>query len=98
MELLYFSVGCILLIVHVFICFAFSKVAKEKGWDKADYFWYCLFGGIMGALLVIALPDKDSYKNDKMTSSYCKKMLDEIQEMKEQLAQIEDSLEQLTEK
>lgn len=91
MEVVYIIAGIIFLIVHVSICIVLGQIAESKGWEKSKYFLFCLFGGIMGALLVIALPDKDSYKFDKITSNNSKKMLDELSEIKTQLAQIVDN-------
>ena len=91
MEVVYIIAGIVFLIVHVSICIVLGQIAESKGWEKPKYFLFCLFGGIMGALLVIALPDKDSYKFDKITSNNSKKMLDELSEIKTQIAQIVDN-------
>lgn len=54
----------ILLIVIVYFVLAsiiagwFSKVASEKGYSSPKYFWICFFMGLVGQLLVIALPDR----------------------------------------
>ena len=54
----------ILLIVIVYFVFAsiiagwFSEVASEKGYSSPKYFWICFFMGLVGQLLVIALPDR----------------------------------------
>ena len=90
MEIFLFVVGIIFIITDIAICIIFSQIAESKGWEKRKYFWLCLFGGIMGALLIIALPDKDRYKFDSIASSNSKKMLDEVIEIKAQIAQIAD--------
>lgn len=54
----------ILLIVLVYFVLAsiiagwFSEVAREKGYSSSKYFWICFFMGLVGQLLVIALPDR----------------------------------------
>ena len=54
----------ILLIVLVYFVLAFiiagwfSEVAREKGYSSPKYFWICFFMGLVGQLLVIALPDR----------------------------------------
>lgn len=54
----------ILLIVIVYFVLAyfiagwFSEVASEKGYSSPKYFWICFFMGLVGQLLVIALPDR----------------------------------------
>lgn len=54
----------ILLIVIVYFVLAsiiagwFSEVAREKGYSSPKYFWICFFMGLVGQLLVIALPDR----------------------------------------
>lgn len=90
MEGIYFVLGLIVLITYIVICNIFSQIAEAKGFRKIQYFVICFLGGIMGALLIIALPDTDKYKSDTMVSSNSKKMLEEIEEIKSQIAKIAD--------
>lgn len=59
----------VLLIVLVYFVLAyiiagwFSKVAREKGYSSPKYFWICFFMGLVGQLLVIALPDRGCKRN-----------------------------------
>ena len=46
------------LIINFFIAREFYKVAVEKGHDEDKYLWISFFLGIVGYLLVIALPDR----------------------------------------
>ncbi len=48
----------------------FASIANEKGYDGTKYFWYTLFLGIIGALMVIALPDRNSKLNIVHTSKH----------------------------
>lgn len=56
--------GIGILIVLVYFVLAsiiagwFSEVAREKGYSSPKYFWICFFMGLVGQLLVIALPDR----------------------------------------
>lgn len=65
MEVIFIIAGIIFLIAHILICSVFSQIAELKGWEKTKYFWLCLFGGIMGALLVIALPNEEGLTKKK---------------------------------
>ena len=56
--------GIVIGIVIAFIVASeFSSIASEKGYDGTKYFWYTLFLGIVGALMVIALPNRNSKIN-----------------------------------
>lgn len=51
-------IGCLLaLIIDFYIATEFNAVAEQKGYYSAKYLWICFFLGIVGYLLVIALPD-----------------------------------------
>lgn len=41
----------------------FSTIAKYKGYTDSKYFWYCFLFGLVGYLMVIALPAKKN-RND----------------------------------
>ena len=61
-----FPIGMILLYlvviaiigVHVYVSFLFGKIAKKKGYDGTKYTLLCVFLGLIGYLLVVALPDR----------------------------------------
>lgn len=44
--------------VAYFMAKEFYRVAKDKGYPQKKYFWVCFLLGIVGYLLVIALPDR----------------------------------------
>ena len=46
------------LLISCCISSQFQKVAEDKGYAETKYFWLCFFFGIVGYLLVIALPNK----------------------------------------
>ena len=41
-----------------FLAGCFYEVACEKGFDDQKYYWISFFCGVVGYLLVIALPDR----------------------------------------
>lgn len=42
--------------IWVGICSEFGNIANLKGFDRSKYFWLTFFFGIIGMLMVIALP------------------------------------------
>ena len=52
------SSAIFLLCVRSIICQEFYAVAEQKGYADKKYFWYSFIFGLVGYLLVIALPDK----------------------------------------
>ena len=51
------------IIIAFVVASEFASIANEKGYDGTKYFWYTLFLGMIGALMVIALPDRNSKIN-----------------------------------
>lgn len=54
-------------IFNIIIANEFSNIAIEKGSNTTKYFWYSLFFGFVGYLMVIALPDKNARHNEHYT-------------------------------
>lgn len=58
------GIGILIVLVLVYFILAFviagwfSEAAGEKGYSSSKYFWICFFMGLVGQLLVIALPDR----------------------------------------
>ena len=46
------------IILHCCICSAFHKIAQMKGHYGKSYFWWTFFTGLIGMMMVIALPDR----------------------------------------
>lgn len=44
--------------INCLISREFYTIAKEKGFSSARYFWFPFFFGIVGMLMVVALPDR----------------------------------------
>lgn len=66
-----FGIFLVIIIAAVFsgiIAFEFSQIADEKGYESKKYFLYTFFFGIMGALMVIALPDRSVKTNGMYTN------------------------------
>lgn len=47
-----------LLYVWYLACREFAFIASEKGWSERRYFHFCFWLGLVGLLMVIALPDR----------------------------------------
>lgn len=47
-----------LLVLNYFISREFSLIADEKGYDGHRYFHFCFWLGLIGILMVVALPDR----------------------------------------
>ncbi len=56
------GIGILIVLVYFVLAFViagwFSEAAGEKGYSSTKYFWICFFMGLVGQLLVIALPDR----------------------------------------
>jgi len=48
----------IAIVISYFLANCFYEIACEKGFDARKYFWISFLLGIVGYLLVIALPDR----------------------------------------
>ena len=57
MTFIYIMVVIVYFIIDYYIAKCFAEAADAKGYHKSKYFWICLWLGIIGYLLVIALPD-----------------------------------------
>lgn len=51
------------LALNYFVAKAFENIAYAKGNVGKIYFWWCFWLGIVGWLMVIALPDRSSLSN-----------------------------------
>ena len=65
------------IVIGIVVCFMvaseFAEIANKKGYDGAKYFWYTFFLGIIGALMVIALPNRNSNINIVHNTSHTDK-------------------------
>lgn len=63
---LFYLIGIIIgLIIHYFIAKKFEEIAEMKGHIGSTYFWYTFILGLVGMLMVIALPIKDKESSHK---------------------------------
>lgn len=66
--------GICLILVAVFVVLwlwwliadEFSTIAEYKGYTDRKYFWYCFWFGLVGYLMVIALPVKNNKSEGKV--------------------------------
>ena len=50
--------GIVAIIICAAFASAFKKIAEEKGHDGSKYFWLCFLFGVIGMIMVAALPDR----------------------------------------
>ena len=91
-----FLVCIVTVIINIIIGMKFQEIAVMKGHEE-NYFWYCFFLGIIGALMVIALPDKNLYgliKNsqEKETSNLTTEKNDDVSSRKKNEGNIQSSV------
>lgn len=63
MWLLFLAVAVAVLVIDFVVAKKFAKIAEMKGHDGYAYFYYVFFLGIVGMLMVVALPDNDVEEN-----------------------------------
>ena len=56
------------LIIDYLIAKKFEEIAEMKGHIGSTYFWYTFIFGLVGMLMVIALPVKTKEENHKVTT------------------------------
>ena len=71
MVVVYIAVIALAIWLNWYIAKQFAETATEKGHGYAEgkYFWLCFLTGIVGYLLVVALPDrggKSASRNDEL--------------------------------
>ena len=66
MILLYILAFIVVVAVSIRVAREFATIAEMKGHDETKYFWFTFLLGIVGMLMVIALPDKG--KSDQKTA------------------------------
>ena len=54
---LYFLVAVIALAISIVLCSTFARIAAAKGYSYQKYFGICFFLGMIGYIMVAALPD-----------------------------------------
>ena len=52
------------LAINLFAAITFDKIAVMKGQPAGKYIWWCFLLGIVGWLMVVALPDRASEKQE----------------------------------
>jgi len=62
----YFLILLVLIVVipiWILISMEFAAIAEAKGYADRKYFWYTLLFGIIGMLMIAALPDRGNNSN-----------------------------------
>ena len=57
MEALIIMGAILVIVLMIFVAQAFQDIAEMKGHSERKYFWWTLFLGVIGMLMVVALPD-----------------------------------------
>lgn len=68
MWFLYLLGIVIALVIDYFIAKKFSDIAEMKGHEGNTYFWFTFWLGLVGMLMVIALPEKEVYDKKSLPS------------------------------
>lgn len=66
------AVAAFWMFISFFVAEEFFKVAKMKGYSEVKYFWISFFLGIIGYLLIIALPHNQCNETSKRDISTTK--------------------------
>ncbi|MBR3792229.1 MAG: hypothetical protein IKK18_05970 [Clostridia bacterium] len=72
----YLVLGVVSLVICFIAALEFSAIASKKGYDDAKYFCYPFLLGIIGMLIVIALPDRGDKYNVVSVNNNKKNSLD----------------------
>ena len=56
--------------IHIIVVNKFASIAEMKGFSKSSYFWAVFFLGIIGMLMVAALPDDTIPKTSTHQSNW----------------------------
>ena len=57
------------LVLDFFLAREFQRIAISKGWNGKKYFFFAFFLGLIGYLMVVALPDRGSLTEGSYESS-----------------------------
>lgn len=64
MTWVYLLVLVIVIVLNYFISRWFYEIAEDKGYHDRKYFWICFWFGVIGYLLVAAMPDHGNSRQD----------------------------------
>ena len=66
MGFLIFLVAFAVIVIWYFAALEFYEIAKEKGYSNKKYLWWTFFLGVVGCLLVVALPDRGNHQSNNV--------------------------------
>lgn len=70
MLALYFLGAVVVLILNYVIAIQFSDIAEMKGHNGTKYFWFTFIFGVVGMLMVVALPTVTVNRENKTSVSH----------------------------
>lgn len=77
-----FIISLIIIVVYIlinrYISRAFYEIAQKKGQSEKRYYWFPFWLGIVGYLLVVALPDLQARPNNDTVEVVKKDVISEI--------------------
>lgn len=63
----------VMLVVQIIVTDRFCDITEAKGYPRNTYYWYCFLLGVVGYMMVLALPDRNLYaKIDALTNAASK--------------------------
>ena len=83
----------IMLVIWWFITIEFQQIVEMKGYSDKRYFWWTFFLGLIGILMVIALPDRSSKHPQQKEENTSKK--EKARHLLEQGAITEEEYQQI---
>lgn len=67
MEALIILGAVVVITIMYFVAVEFRRIAAMKGHDEAKYFWWTFLLGVVGMLMVVALPQGDRTTDEVKT-------------------------------
>ena len=71
----------IIIIIEAILANEFQEVAHEKGFYSRKYFWLPFLLGVFGAMVVIALPDRNQRTHTRSQTARPKPDKDELPDL-----------------
>ena len=69
MFLISILILAIIFVIDWFAAKQFHEIAKMKGHSESKYLWWCFWLGMIGWLMVVALPDRRDTPSNMAVSS-----------------------------
>ena len=69
MFLIAILIPVILLVINWFVAKQFHEIAKMKGYPERKYLWWCFWLGVVGYLMVVALPNRGNMPSNAIINT-----------------------------